>query len=343
MPLSSYSSFTICKGALLACIIFLAECDYKIGAFNIQTFGKAKYSKEEIKNYLVNIVVDYDLILIQEIKDSSETTIFNFLSDCQVSKPTFDMVVSPRLGRTSYKEQYAIIFDSAKLALQKDTVYENSNDLFARPPITVHFSTVKSSGDIPDFTVFGVHIDPDDVVQELDEFPAAYEYAIAEGYPAKGILMGDMNADCSYLSKKKYDSLKMVSDSRFLWLNQNELDTTVSLNTDCFYDRIVLCGELDPADFAGPTIDYFDQVFAITNDIAKQVSDHYPVYVLWKTDDFGKNGSVSVFCNLFSNLIFGCFPVLHKHRNKDWFELSLFFITITAIFLIRRVFNYVLR
>ena len=270
-----FTLFVLVAGVLIS----LTECDYKIGAFNIQTFGKTKYSKDEIINDIIDIVTRYDLILIEEIKDVSETVIFDFLSDCQVSKPTLDMVVSPRLGRSSYKEQYAIIYDSQKFSIKKHTVYENSADLFARPPIITHVSAIEN--DIPDFTVFGVHIDPDDVVQELDDFPAAYDYAIAEGYPAKGIFMGDMNADCSYLSKTEFNNLKMVSDSRFRWLSKEDLDTTVSLTTDCFYDRIVLCGELDPTEFSSVKVDLFDQ--AMNNNLAKKVSDHYPVYVVWKT------------------------------------------------------------
>ena len=278
------------KTVLIACLTLSCGCDYTIGAFNNQTFGKSKYSKDDITNYLIDIVLAYDLILIQEIKDSSETIIYKFLGDCQARKPSLDMIVSPRLGRNTYKEQYAIVFDTTKFTIEKHTVYNNPNDLFARPPIIAHFSAL-GRPKISDFTVFGVHIDPDDVVQELDDFPAAYEYAISNNYPSKGIFMGDMNADCLYLSATKYNNLKMVSDDRFTWLNDNKLDTTVSLTTDCFYDRIVLCGNLSSSAFSSPNIDKFD--VEMSNEVAKQVSDHYPVYVTWKEDGLVTSGSAS--------------------------------------------------
>ena len=317
------------KTVLIACLTLSCGCDYTIGAFNIQTFGKTKYSKDDIKNYLIDIVLAYDLILIQEIKDSSETYINKFLDDCQARKPSLSMIVSPRLGRTTYKEQYAIIFDTKKFNNQKHTVYSNPNDLFARPPIIAHFSFL-GRPKIPDFTVFGVHIDPDDVVQELDDFPAAYEYAISNEYPSKGIFMGDMNADCRYLSATKYNNLKMVSDDRFTWLNDNKLDTTVSLTTDCFYDRIVLCGNLSSSAFSSPNIDKFD--VEMSNEVAKQVSDHYPVYVTWKEDGLVTNGSASAFSYLFEELskqIFGL-------RKYDLFTIT------TIICIMLRFFPFLL-
>ena len=325
----------------------ISHCSVKIGAFNIQTFGKAKYSNETLRDHLVAIVITYDLILIQEIKDVSETMIFNFIQDCQAVKSSLDLIVSPRLGRTSYKEQYAIIFDKSKLKVVKQTVFDNPRDLFSRPPIIAHFTPATPSKlNFPDFTVLGAHIDPDDVVQELNEFPAAYDYAVKQGYPAGGLFMGDLNADCRYLSEKEYGALLMTSDDRFTWLGETELDTTVSETTTCFYDRIVLCGPLTPGNFTLPSIDRFDR--EMSNELAKKISDHYPVYVRWKTgpqndgntEDADTSQAISHFRSVLKEFICYCFPVLWKHKHEEWLESAVFFLSIVSILICRRIFGY---
>lgn len=334
----------------------------KIGAFNIQTFGKAKYGNETIRGYLIDIVVRYDVLLIQEIRDVSETMIFDFLVDCQRVDPLVDMVVSPRLGRTRYKEQYAVFYKTDKAEVKKHTVYSNPRDLFNRPPMIVHFSTLT---EVPrDFTLYGVHVDPDDVVQELDDFPAAYDYALSQSYPTFGLLVGDLNADCSYLSNSKYTQLALSSDDRFIWLMDKSHDTTTSLTTDCSYDRIVQCGPLPPAtSLSLPQIDYFDT--SITNELSRKISDHYPVYITWNLgpgtqDDTSSAGTqwgvitwpwhknsgvtmtdlISDMRDGFRGLLCAWFPEMEQYKDKDWFGASVLFLTFVVLYLVRSIVCY---
>lgn len=51
------------------------------------------------------------------------------------------------------------------------------------------------------------------------------------------IFMGDFNAGCSYVPKKAWSSIRLRTDSQFVWLIGDEEDTTVRSSTDCAYDR----------------------------------------------------------------------------------------------------------
>ncbi|HLB99851.1 MAG TPA: hypothetical protein VJL33_00835, partial [Candidatus Bathyarchaeia archaeon] len=51
----------------------------KIAAFNIQIFGKTKSDKTDVMTVLTKIVREFDVVLIQEIRDASEQTIPNFI------------------------------------------------------------------------------------------------------------------------------------------------------------------------------------------------------------------------------------------------------------------------
>jgi hypothetical protein len=58
----------------------------------------------------------YDIVLIQEIRDSTETTIPDFLAIVNNgSSVRYEAIVSERLGRTSFKEQYAFLYRFGKL------------------------------------------------------------------------------------------------------------------------------------------------------------------------------------------------------------------------------------
>ncbi len=48
--------------------------------------------------------------------------------------------------------------------------------------------------------------------------------------------MGDLNADCSYLSNTKYNLLDLIIDTNYTWWINKLADTTTS-NSNCAYDR----------------------------------------------------------------------------------------------------------
>lgn len=60
-------------------------------------------------------------------------------------------------------------------------------------------------------------------------------------FPQDLVFLGDFNADCSYVRAQDWAAIRLRSSEVFKWLIQDNADTTVS-NSDCAYDRIVVCG-----------------------------------------------------------------------------------------------------
>jgi predicted extracellular nuclease len=54
------------------------------------------------------------------------------------------------------------------------------------------------------------------------------------------ILLGDLNADCSYYDEDSIDPLR----TGYEWLVPNNADTNVSDSTSCAYDRIIVTQEV---------------------------------------------------------------------------------------------------
>lgn len=90
--------------------------------------------------------------------------------------------------------------------------------------------------DIPDFFVMGIRTKPTDTFEELNALIDAYDQASSFFGTKNGIIMGDFNADCSYLSQSRYVTLNLVRDTRFSWLISSDMDTTTG-SSNCAYDR----------------------------------------------------------------------------------------------------------
>lgn len=58
--------------------------------------------------------------------------------------------------------------------------------------------------------------------------------------PQNIILLGDFNADCSYVTSAQWPSIRLRSLDACRWLIPDSADTTVADTTDCAYDRWVL-------------------------------------------------------------------------------------------------------
>jgi len=94
----------------------------KIAAFNIQVFGRSKRQKDDVMDVLTRIVREFDVILIQEIRDSNEETIPFFLQEINdVEGPKYQYIRSERLGRSTSKEAYAYIYNAETIEFVEES------------------------------------------------------------------------------------------------------------------------------------------------------------------------------------------------------------------------------
>ncbi len=254
----------------------------KVAAFNIQIFGTTKAGKPEVMSILSKIIRNYDVIAVQEIRDSSQTAL-PMLMDAvnSVGSPHYNYVVSERLGRTVSKEQYAYFYNTQTIQqIGYPYTYPDTNDLFQREPYVAEFKTKNSNFD---FVLVTIHVDPDTATQEINDLPKVVENAKTK-YQGEGdfIVMGDLNADCSYFNENSQSPLKT---SDYYWVINNSVDTTTK-STDCTYDRIIIT---TPAktDFTGDSgVFRFDTAYNLNYNSTIAVSDHYPVYAtFWNNRD----------------------------------------------------------
>ena len=253
----------------------------KIASFNIQIFGKTKASKQEVMDILAQIIREFDIVAIQEIRDISGTAIIALKDEVTANGRAYDVRVGPRVGRTSSKEQYAYMYDTLTIeALSNYYTYDDVGDLFEREPFVAQFK-VKSAKF--DFVLINIHTKPDDATVEIELLPEVIADVHSHIKEPDVICLGDFNADGSYYDENT--STTVFPSDQYNWLIDNSEDTTVAVS-DNTYDRIVTTLSTDE-DFTGTVDVYrFDHIYDFSSPTLEpaNVSDHYPIVVEFFTN-----------------------------------------------------------
>lgn len=251
-----------------------------IASFNIQIFGKSKAGKPEVMKIITDIITQFDIVAIQEIRDKSGTAIVQLETLLDATGTDYNIIIGPRLGRTSSKEQYAYIYNTNTIEhIGEPYTYDDSaEDIFHREPYIAQFRAKNGNFD---FILLTIHTDPDTATEEI----FALHEVIIQSKQLTGepdiITLGDFNADCSY---HKESNKGPLSEDKYLWVIPDPADTNLA-KSDCTYDRIIITKQTTSQDYTGSSGVYrFDTIHSLTYDQAKRVSDHYPVYAEFYTN-----------------------------------------------------------
>lgn len=132
---------------------------------------------------------------------------------------------------------------------------------------------------LPSVVLVPLHTTPKDVEKELNALYDVFLDVYQRWQNENVILLGDFNADCASLTKKRLKSLLLRTKAGFHWVIPDGEDTTVRASTNCTYDRIVVHGQgCQMLLKAAATFD-FPKRFQLTEEEALRISDHYPVEV----------------------------------------------------------------
>ncbi|KAH0630145.1 hypothetical protein JD844_012815 [Phrynosoma platyrhinos] len=272
--------------SLFLLLAFHAAWSLRICSFNVRSFGEAKRTRPEILDVIVEIICRCDIMLLMEIKDNRNRICPFLLEKLNGrSQEQYSYVASNRLGRKSYKEQYAFFYRpkmvSVKQTYQYPDLQPGNEDALSREPFVVWFSSPSTV--IQEFVIIPLHTTPEMAVQEIDELYDVY-LDVKQHWKTKNfIFMGDFNAGCGYVARKHWKNIRLRNHKEFVWLIDDQTDTTRWL-IHCglvftYYYRIVLHGDklINAAVPNSASIFDFQSAFAMTEAQALAVSDHFPV------------------------------------------------------------------
>eukprot|EP00070_Physeter_catodon_P033073 XP_028339967.1 deoxyribonuclease-1-like 2 [Physeter catodon] len=255
--------------ALLAALWALGaagDAVLRIGAFNIRSFGDSKVSDPACSGIIAQILAGYDITLVQEVRDSDlsavsvlmelinryggqgptwaqvlERCLDPGLGQClrSVSRHEYSFVSSEPLGQDQYKETYLFVYRKDAVSVVDTYQYPDPEDAFSREPFVVKFSAPGSAAE--ELVLIPLHAAPHQAVAEIDALYDVYLDVIDKWGTDDMLFLGDFNADCSYVQAQDWPAIRLRSSEVFKWLILDSADTTVG-NSDCAYDRIVVCG-----------------------------------------------------------------------------------------------------
>ncbi|XP_030062442.1 deoxyribonuclease gamma [Microcaecilia unicolor] len=282
--------FKMLHVAFLLLLYFNEAVAIKICSFNVQSFGEAKITKPEVVEVIVKVISRCDIMLLMEIKDSNNKAFLFLLSKLNShagGANEYNAIISQRLGRNTYKEQYAFIYRKKMVAVKQTYQYldlqPGDEDAFSREPYVVWFKCPKTA--VKEFVIIPLHTTPEASVREIDELYDVYLDVKQKWKTSNIIFIGDFNADCGYVPKKQWKNIRLRAQQDFVWLIGDNNDTTVRTTTNCAYDRIVVHGEklLNSIVPDSTAIFNFKEAFGLSEVQALAVSDHFPVEVKLKT------------------------------------------------------------
>ncbi|KAM6470400.1 deoxyribonuclease gamma isoform 1-T1 [Liasis olivaceus] len=218
----------------------------RICSFNVRSFGESKRTKPEIIDVIVEIISRCDIMLLMEIKDNSNRICPFLLEKLNgQSEGEYNFVVSNRLGRRNYKEQYAFFYRLKRVSVKQTYQYPDlqpgDEDAFSREPFVVWFTSPRTV--VREFVIIPMHTMPEMAVREIDELYDVFLDVKLRWKTKNFIFMGDFNAGCGYVAKKQWKNIRLRNHTDFVWIIDDKSDTTVKPTTHCPYDRVVLHGD----------------------------------------------------------------------------------------------------
>uniref|UniRef100_A0A452GXG7 Deoxyribonuclease-1-like 1 n=1 Tax=Gopherus agassizii TaxID=38772 RepID=A0A452GXG7_9SAUR len=294
---------------LLLLLLCPAGAPFRICAFNLQRFASPKAATAAVMDTLVKIVSRCDIAVLQEVMDAKGQAVPALISALHRSAgpDSYTALGSPLLGAGNYQERYVFVYRSGCTQVLDSYVYLDENpdrpDAFAREPFVVHFSL--PSKVLPTLVLVPQHTVPKKAEAEIDALYDVFLDVQARWGTEDIMFLGDFNADCGYVAKKRWGQIQLRREPGFHWLIGDTADTTVRNSTHCAYDRwarggggcsrdagscnplpsspcrivvhgerclgLVVPGSAQPFDFPA--------MFGLTETEALKVSDHYPVEV----------------------------------------------------------------
>ncbi len=243
-----------------------------IASFNIQVFGEKKLANQNVVNILSQVVRQFDIVAIQEVRSVQDDVLPRFLQAINATGRHYDFIIGPRMGRSVSKEQYAFIFDTARIEVDRQSAYAvgDPTSRMQRAPFVAHF---RVRGPDPreafTFKLVDVHTEPDATVQELNACADVFNAVANDGSNEDDIiLLGDLNVD-----DKHFENLGRIPGITCA-ISGKPTNTRQTKQ----YDNIVFNSQ-KTVEYTGRSGVYnLVKEFHLSLDDAILVSDHFPIW-----------------------------------------------------------------
>ncbi len=253
-----------------------------IASWNLKNIGQSKLNDPARIDVIIDVLKNYDIIAIQEVKDVSLQLPQQLINKMNADGSNYNVVASERVGRNVF-EQYLFVYDDDKIdAISGTAGYGiEPNDEFEREPYYAMFR----AGNF-DFYLFTIHTKPSTVATEIPALRAAY-IDLQNNTPDENdiILLGDFNGKAPGVTAGSYITIDAIAQIPDIIFTINEETNTRGGKA---YDNIIFQDNYttEYSDSAG--VNTFWLPYGLDEDQGFAISDHKLVWAVFDiphTDD----------------------------------------------------------
>jgi endonuclease/exonuclease/phosphatase family metal-dependent hydrolase len=260
-----------------------------IASFNIQVFGKAKLENRPVVNVLAEVIRQFDVVAIQEIRSSDDYVLPNFVAMVNATGRHYDFVVGPPVGNSKEKEHFAYVFDTDRIMCDRNSVYTvgDPDNLLSREPYVASFCTRESPDIAFTFILVNVHTVPEPVSTRDKEIEALAEVYRVVRRAGRGeddvIMLGDFNADEKHLGRiSQIPGIAPLLRGVASNTRQTHLEDNIIIHLPSTTEYAGRSGVFD-----------LMKQYNLSLDMAEQVSDHFPVWAEFSAYERDYTGGVA--------------------------------------------------
>ncbi len=115
----------------------------RVATFFVEGFGLTKAKKPQVMDILARIGREFEVLAIQDITSESDDIVPRLVDLMNKTGRHFDYAVGPRVGPPGGEQQFAFIFDSEAVVLDRNELYtvDDHDDLLSYEPLVGWFKT----------------------------------------------------------------------------------------------------------------------------------------------------------------------------------------------------------
>uniref|UniRef100_A0A3Q3WHC6 Deoxyribonuclease n=1 Tax=Mola mola TaxID=94237 RepID=A0A3Q3WHC6_MOLML len=260
---------------------------FKICAYSVQNFNMAKASDSRLMHTLTRVLSRCDITLLQEVMDSDGKVIKSLMTSLnRYDEHKYQSVSSKSLGNTpGNMQQYVFIYRKGTVNVTGQHQYQKQAS-FVREPFAVQFQSRRTA--IKRFALVALHAEPGRTVEEIDRLYDVFAEVSKKWNNTNVMLLGNFHAGCAHMTRVDKKKIRLFKDSNYFWLIGDKVDTTVSEETNCPYDRCVIVVHGKSflkaiAPFSAQVIDVSKKKKVFLSFCLTEISDHLPVQVTLKS------------------------------------------------------------
>lgn len=258
----------------------------RIASFYVPSLGPETLSKPHLLQILVSILTQYDVVALQGIQSSRDDILPMLVDQLNQSGRKYDYLIGPRVGRYAPHQQFAYVFDTAKLETDRYALYsvEDPEDLMNREPLVAWF---RCKGvpvrDAFTFSLVNISIDPNFAEAERALLPGLIGAIEKDGRQEDDwILLGNFAGGNSELSMLDSNAVRFaITDIA------TDVAGTRMLDTLLFSSRAT-------AEFTGRAgVFDFLRKYNLSMERALEISPHMPVWAEFSNLEGSQPGRIA--------------------------------------------------